>query len=354
MTHKGHLVVDAVTHAYNSSEENYLDEGSREFNEGTYQRSKLFMPERYHAPPEKFFKDVTVEELERVLFLESDVDFAVNHGLPLGDFFVDGLATVEKAVKFRNRNPNRSAAYADVNPLADDALEDLERKVKELEVDGIKIYPGRYEDGQSLKIALDEGAGHRVVERAADLGVEKIAVHKAMPAGPIPTSYYEIDDIDAIAPSYPDINFEMVHAGFSFLEETVLLLAKFDNVYANFEVTANLALGQPRKFARILGEMIKWAGPDQLMFGSGCNFAHPQALIDALWDFQFPEDMQAEYGYPKLTEEEKAKILGLNALESLNIDPEDVREAIEDDEWEKARADLDERPEPWTNIEAAR
>lgn len=353
MTHEGRLVVDAVTHAYNSDESNFLDETSREFNRGTYQRSKLYMPEEYHAPPERFFKDVSVEELERVLFLESDVDFAVNHGLPLGDFFKDGLATVEKAVEFRERNPDRSAVYADVNPLADDALADLEYKVKELDVDGIKLYPGRYEDGESLKIALDEGAGHRVVERAAELGIRKIAVHKTMPAGPIPTKFYEVDDVDAIAPSYPDVNFEMVHAGFSFLEETTLLLAKFDNVYANFEVTVNLALGQPRKFARILGEMLKWAGPDKLMFGSGCNFAHPQPLIEAIWDFQFSDELQSEYGYPPLTDEIKAKILGLNALESLHIDPDSVRDAIEGDEWEQARADLEAPPEPWSSIEPA-
>ncbi len=351
MTHHDRLVVDAVTHAYNSDESNFYDETSREFNEGTYERAKLYMPEEYHAPPERFFKDVSVPELERVLFLESDVDFAVNHGLPLGDFFKDGLATVEKAVEFRDRNPNRAAAYADINPLADDALEDLEYKAKELDVDGIKIYPGRFENGQSLKIALDEGAGQRIVERAAELGIRKVAVHKTMPAGPIPTKYYEVDDVDAIAPSYPDVNFEMVHAGFSFLEETTLLLAKFDNVYANFEVTVNLALGQPRKFAHILGEMIKWAGPDCLMFGSGCNFAHPQPLIEAIWDFEFPEDMRSEYGYPELTDEMKAKILGLNALESLHLDPDAVRERIAGDEWEQARADRSERPDPWSSIE---
>jgi predicted TIM-barrel fold metal-dependent hydrolase len=350
MTYKGNLVVDAVAHAYDSSEDNYLNEHAREFNHSTFHHTRIYTPEQYQMSEEQFFKDVTVEELERVLFLESDVDFVVNHSLPLYDFFADGLSSMEKAVELRDRNPNRVAIYGDINPLADDVIEDLEYKANELDVDGIKIYPARFEDGQSLEVALKDDTGLRMLERANELGVDTVAVHKSLPVGPTPTSYYEVGDVDEVAGKFPDINFEIVHAGFSFLEETVFLISKFPNVYANFEVTGNLMMVQPRKFAKILGEMLMWAGPEKILFASGCNFTHPQPLIETLWDWDFPEDMKEEYGYPDLTDDVKERILGLNALDMHDIDPDELRDRIEGDEWERKR-DEAEKPEPWSSIE---
>lgn len=352
MTYAGNLVVDAVSHVYNFDETNLIGQPGRNFVDSTFHHTKLYQPEEYYMSEAQFFKEHDPEELSRVMFVESDVDFTIHHSLPIIDFFRDGMAGSENGRRFRELNPDRVAIYEAINPLSDGAMERMEYAVDELDADGIKLYPARYRNGQDLRVALNDSAGRPILDKAVELGVETVAVHKALPIGPTRTDFYKLDDVDDVADDYPELNFEIVHAGLAFLEETVYLLAKHPNVYANFEITGSLVLVQPRKFAKVLGELLLWAGPDRILFASGCVLTHPQPIIEAFWDFQFSEELQAEYGYPPLTDEVKRKILGENALRMLGKDPEAVRRAVEGDRWAEEKADLDERPDPWSSVSA--
>lgn len=352
MTYKGNLVVDSVSHAYHFGEANLIGERGRNFVESTYHHTKLYQPDEYYMDEAQFFKEHDPEELARVLFLESDVDYTVHHSLPIIDFFRDGMAGSEKGIELREQNPNRVAIYEAINPLSDGAMEAMEHAVNELDADGIKLYPARYRNGEDLRVAVNDNTARPVLDKAVELGIQNIAIHKALPIGPTRTDFYRVDDVDDVADDYPELNFEIVHAGLAFLEETVYLMAKHPNVYANFEITGSLLLVQPRKFAKVLGEMLLWAGPDRILFASGCVLTHPQPIIEAFWDFQFSEEMQEEYGYPRLTDEMKRKILGKNALRMLGMDPDQVRRDVTDDEWTERKNDLDERPEPWSSISA--
>jgi len=350
MTYENTVIVDAVSHVYNFDESNLIEERGRNFVESTFHHSHLYQPEEYHMTEEQFFKEHDPEEVARVLFVESDVDFTIHHSLPIIDFFRDGMAGSKKGERLRELAPHRVAIYESINPLSKNALERVEYAATELDAEGIKLYPARYRNGQDLRVALNDDAVRPVLDEAIEQGIETVAVHKALPIGPTSTEYYRLDDVDDIADQYPELNFEIVHAGLSFLEETVFLLAKHDNVYANFEITANLLLVQPRKFAKVLGEMLLWAGPNRILFATGCVLNHPQPVIEAFWEFEFSETIQQEYGYPDLTEGMKRKILGENALCMLGHDPDQIRRDIKGDRWSRERAETEEKPSQWSSI----
>jgi predicted TIM-barrel fold metal-dependent hydrolase len=82
--------------------------------------------------------------------------------------------------------------------------------------------------------------------RAQELGLKVVAIHKAVPLGPVPMKHYRMDDIDAAADAFPELAFEVVHGGMAFVEETAWQLARYPNVYVNLEVTASLAVSAPR------------------------------------------------------------------------------------------------------------
>jgi len=351
--YKDNLVVDATVHTYNHTEKNYKNDVAREFDQTSYGLVQNLTPEGYEIPPEKFFKNQTAEELEKLLFLESDIDYAIYHSTAITDYFKDGYSSLESGLNLRDRNPERVEVLGSINPLADDALEEMERQVKELSVRGIKLYPVRFRNGQSLSLALDDPqAGIPLLQKADDLGVEHISVHKAVPIGQTAYKYYGVDDFHDAAGMFPDIDFEIVHAGFSFLEETKFLLGRYPNIWANFEVTASLMVAQPRDFAKVLGELLMWAGPDRIMFATGATLVHPQPLMERFWDeFQIPQDMQDEYGYPELTDEVKRKILGENALRFVGKDPEELRNTVQNDEWADRKAKQEETPEPWASLD---
>lgn len=50
-------------------------------------------------------------------------------------------------------------------------------------------------------------------------------------------------------------------------------------------------------------------------------YGGPQPQIDAFLAFEIPEELREAHGYPELTAERKAKILGLNAARLLCLPP---------------------------------
>jgi predicted TIM-barrel fold metal-dependent hydrolase len=321
--YQGSTVVDAVVHTYNWLPENYRIPQSADFAKASYRLHCRMSKPAYTLSEEEYLSNWQPEELSGLVFGESDTDFAIFHAVPLDDYFYDGLISLEKGIEFRRLNPGRSALYGSLNPLDPiQALEHLDYLANEVKVDGIKIYPVRYVQGRSLLIALDDvKMFYPILERCLELGIRTVAVHKAIPFGRTAQRCYRVDDIDEAAACFPDLNFEIVHAGMAFLEETAYLLARHPNVWANLEVTSTLISNQPRRFAEVLGQLLYWGGPDRILFATGAHFVHPQPVIEAFGSFEFDEDLISGYGYPQLTKDIKDKILGLNALRLLGIDP---------------------------------
>ena len=283
-----------------------------------------------------------MEEFVWFLFFESQIDYTVYHSLPLDDYFHDGYVSREKGFEFLEQNPNRSSMYVDINPLEDDAGDQIEEFARRDGVEGIKFYPARYQNGNDLSLQLTEDSVWPLLERIADSEVDTLAIHKFIPFATAPVRYFTPDDVEDAANSFPDLNFEIIHAGFSFIEETVLAMASHENVYANLENTACLVNTRPKKFARALGEMLYWAGPDRIVYAGGATALHPQPPIEGIWNFEMPEELRAGEDYPEVTQEDKEKILGGNALRLLGKDPEQVKKDIEGDKWDQRREELQE------------
>src|SRR5262249_9281154 len=130
------LVVDATVHAANATKDNLapaIQPMAEPFMEAIYGLHAMLSPECDRLRPEEFMRDWSGEELEEVLFGESDVDFCDYHSLPLDDFFVDGLVRLEKGVEMKQRSPDRVCLHAAVNPLEGKrALEQVEHSIRDL------------------------------------------------------------------------------------------------------------------------------------------------------------------------------------------------------------------------------
>jgi len=314
-------IVDAVVHAYNWSPENESSPLSSEFTHGNWGFHKTFSPPAYVVGEEQFVHDWSVEELAELLFVEAGADFGIYHALPLTDFYKDGLSSVERGVEWVRRFPERTRWYATVNPFEGTrALEDLERQVG-LGAVGLKLYPARYVDGRTVSFDLsDEKLVYPLIERAAQLGVKVISIHKFIPFGPVATAPFGPNDLDEACTNFPNLTFEVVHVGWSFLDDSCSQLARHPNMYANLEGVFYLILKQPRRFAEALGQLLLWAGPERLLFGSGASLVHPRPAIEAFLNFQMPDDLVEGFGYPEVTDEIRALILGGNAARLHSLD----------------------------------
>jgi predicted TIM-barrel fold metal-dependent hydrolase len=107
----------------------------------------------------------------------------------------------------------------------------------------------------------------------------------------------------------------------SWVTEFCELAGHLPNVQAEIGTTfASTVITFPTVCAHIMGQLLKYFGEDRVVFGSdGVWYGSPQWQIDALWRFQIPDELCQKYGYPKLTEQAKRKILGLNSAKNYKL-----------------------------------
>jgi predicted TIM-barrel fold metal-dependent hydrolase len=155
------------------------------------------------------------------------------------------------------------------------------------------------------------------------------------------------NDIPKAARDWPEFNFIIYHAAWAplfYAQQSVRAVregrllngvpdvqwvtrmaqqcAHLPNVYAELGTTfAATVTTFPTVCAHILGQFLKYWGPERIVFGSDSLwYGAPQWQIEALWRFQIPETMAAKYGYPRLDEKARRKILGLNSARLYKLD----------------------------------
>jgi hypothetical protein len=177
-------------------------------------------------------------------------------------------------------------------------------------------------------------------------GLRNICVHKGLAPGPPDPQRGHPGDLPKAARDWPQLNFITYHAciqpsmfmydawdevrsgklrggvpDISWTTEYAQLVAPFSNVYAEIGTTwASTIVTFPTVAAHIMGQLMKFLGPDRILFGSDSVwYGSPQWQIEAFWRFQIPERLREQYGYPELTEADKRKILGLNSARLYGI-----------------------------------
>ena len=356
------FILDAVTHAFNLTEANFANHaGASAMAEMVAVLGSAVPEAEYMLSRDMVLRDWTIDELADVLFRESTTHVAVYHPLPIFSF-KDGLSSLEKAVEAREKYPHRFVGtYACVDPMRGKrALDELERQVELLKPLGLKMYPASWHDGKigSWKMN-DPEIAFPVIERAAELGLRHVAVHKSIPIEPVEfRDAFHPGDFEGAAVHFPEMNFEIVHGGIAFVEETAWLLARFPNIYVNMENLNMVVARRPRVFAQILLGLMREGGNavlDKLFWGTGTIQYHPRPCVEAFLDFEFPEEMLDDAGlyFPlnQITDDDKRNMLAGNfaALHGLDLDA--LRAGIVGDEF--SRTPGQPLQEPWTLARAA-
>lgn len=335
-------VIDAVIHPANLHPSNYATDLGRQIAEMLYTTGEVTAAKGYHPKRDSYFRDWTIEEMANLLFLETDTDLAVNHVLPLFAF-KDGMCSFDKALEAKERWPDRFITYCGIDPTkGDSAMAEMERQIETLDPVGLKLYPNRWMAEEHTGWKMDDPEiAFPFFQRAQELGIGVVAVHKALPLGPVPMEFFRMDDIDRAAIAFPNMKFEVIHGGMAFVEETAWQLARFENVFVNLEITTSLLGNRPAAFGQALATMISAGGDfalEKICWGTGSMAFHPQPLLEAFERFQFT-DHQREMGAPEMTEAMRRKILAENYANLIGLDLDARLAAIADDEFAQRRAD---------------
>lgn len=319
------FVFDGVAHVFNFDKKNALNPGGEAVIDHLYAFHAVLTPEGQTVlPPEDFMRTWTPSDIHEMVFEHSDTDMLVAMPLPLTDLLRDGLSPWEECAELASRDPERTVFWASVNPLEGrKALELFEIQVRDYGAKALKLYNVRYDYGAPMPWRMDDPrVAFPIYEKAQELGINLIGVHKGVPLGPQPIEATQTWDMDGAAANFPDINFVIFHVGLPFIDETCWQLIRYPNLYASLAATLNFIVRAPRQFAETLGKLLFWCGEDKIIYGSEAPIWQPQWALEAFWNFELPQDLVEGYGYPQLTEQAKRKILGENLLRLHGMDVE--------------------------------
>jgi hypothetical protein len=224
-------------------------------------------------------------------------------------------------------------------------------------VAAFKAYPAWGPAGTGY--ALDDPAiGIPVVEKARALGVRVFCAHKGLPLLEFDQRFNGPEDMVRLAARYPGMEFVVYHSAYE--RETYegpydpaaaargvsSLVRALDevgippnaNVWADLGTAWREVMADPEQASHLLGKLLTRVGEDRVCWGTDAVwYGSPQPQIMAFRAFQIGRDHQERYGYPALTDELKAKVLGLNAARLFDLDPEATRCAFTRRQLREAR-----------------
>ena len=174
-------------------------------------------------------------------------------------------------------------------------------------------------------------------------------------------------DVGPAAKEYSDIDFIIFHSGHDpampegpfvpgqtgsctdSLVQSVIdnELGFGSNVYAELGSTWHSVMREPDQAAHLLGKLLKYLGEDNILWGTDCLFyGSPQDQIQAFRSFQISEEFQDKFGYPKITDDMRAKIFGLSSAKIYGIEPAEIRKHAQVDALGRAKANYQSEADP--------
>ncbi len=195
----------------------------------------------------------------------------------------------------------------------ENAIWEMEYFAKEKGCKYFKIYPPGekwdtdderywpfYAKAQELGLVMGVHTGHGYIYGAN--------THAAMPR-----------HLENVCREFYDLRVLAFHFGWPWHHELNVLAGAYPGLYVGMSFLDSTVITRPRFFAKLIGEATLLASVDKVIW-SHEGLAHAEA-IKGFADFQMPEDMQKGYGYPALTDDDKAKIFGLTMAKLLGIEP---------------------------------
>jgi uncharacterized protein len=300
----------------------------------------------YGGDPMSYLECLGPDEFIKDVFLDSDTDMMVLSFVPSASdaepVTIEAAASVRQIVE-QMEGTKRLMLHGRVNPNQPGDMERMESLAKDWQVSAWKTYT---QFGPGDGFYLSDDVGLQFIERAREVGVKVICIHKGLPLSDKGYHYSQCQDIGVVARQYPDVAFIVYHSGYvagkperafeagagrDGVDTLIQSLADNgigpgSNVYAELGSTWRFLMREPDDAAHAMGKLLKYVGPDNVLWGTDSIwYGSPQDQIEAFRTFQIAEPLREAHDYPEITPEIRAKVFGLNATVPYRISPEEVK-----------------------------
>lgn len=318
------FIFDSVVHMYDNTESNVVGEEGRKVANNLAGGGRVYSNAKYPYKEDFLGTELALDEAHRILFEESQTDMAMAQTVPLFGWWKHGFSPAKRQWEFKEAYPEKVIFCGGVDPLfqgIEGAVNEMERQVEEWGAKSFKFYQA-HRKGLSWR-ADDPRIAYPLYEKALELGVNNVQFHKGVPFGTERMEDMKPNDLQDAATDFPDLTFIVHHLGDPYIDESISLASRNENIWLALSAWVNIYPIQPMEAMHRLGKALMFVGPDRLLWGSEA-FIWPniQGYIDLFADAKMPDELQEGYGYPEFTREMKKKIFGENFAGLLGIDIE--------------------------------
>jgi predicted TIM-barrel fold metal-dependent hydrolase len=311
---------------------------------------------------------LTSDEFIKDVFLDSDTDMMVLSFVPSRSdaepLTIEAADAVRRIID-QMEGSHRLLLHGRVNPNQAGDVDRMDELAQRWKVSAWKTYTQWGPDGKGF--FLNDDVGLRFIEKARDLGVKVICVHKGIPFGKRSYEHSQCGDIGPVAKLFPDVRFIIYHSGFvpgnseqAYDEssdrdgvDTLIRslrdndIAPNSNVYAELGSSWRFAMRDPDNAAHLIGKLLKYVGENNVLWGTDSIwYGSPQDQIQAFRTFQISPAFRERFAYPEITPAIRAKVFGLNATQPYGISAEQARKAAHSDHVARQRAAYLQHPQP--------
>jgi len=333
---KDYFIFDSHLHFWDASPANWKP-GAEEYAKGWIECFHAYQglgPAETHWPLEKFQK-YTLDDFERDVFVDGGVDAAVFQSTYLKEWYTTGFNDADHNGALRERFPDKKLFInGRFDPREGTAgLEQLEADAAKWNMQGVKLYTAEWYKG-SRGWRLDDEDAKPFFDKCVELGIKNVHVHKGPTIWPLDKDAFDVADVDHVATDYNgELNFIVEHVGLPRIEDFCFMATQEPNVYAGLSVVVGgLMHARPAFFAKVMGELLFWVGEDKMLFGSDYAIWEPKWQIEGFLNWEMPDDF-AYSDFPRLDENGKRKILGLNGAKLYGVEvPDELRGDVPADE----------------------
>jgi predicted TIM-barrel fold metal-dependent hydrolase len=296
--------------------------------------------------------DLSWENFVKEVFLDSETAVGLI-STPPGPYPQEAVVPPGEMTHIRDEinritQSRRMLAHGLVTPQLGQAdLDFMDQQAATLRVDAWKGYTGAAPKGFDHGWFVDdEKIAYPMLEKARQLGVKRVCLHKGLPLGPV-ADYNHPRDLIKAAKDFPDIDFLAYHSGLLSVPTSrsadVPWTTEFcamkkrepglRNIYMELGSTfGQLVTTNPTACAHVLGQLVGAFGADHVLWGTDSIwYGTPQWQIEAFRRFEIPDALIEKHGYAPLGRAVKEQIFGLNAARLFGVDVAAQRNEIPKD-----------------------
>ena len=221
--------------------------------------------------------------------------------------YLDAHVTNDKVAEYVARHPDRLIGLAGIDPSHPrEAIAEMTRARTELAMPGIAVAPAAqgFHPANSSAMLVYAEAADRDMPVLFHAGVFITRETKLEFAQPVL--------LDEVARELPKLRIVIAHLGFPWVQETIVLLAKHPNVFAE----VSWLVHQPWQAYNALLTAYQYGVMNKLLFGSGFPTATASQCIEALYSINH---LVHETNLPTIPREVLRGIVERDALSLLGI-----------------------------------